>query len=139
MRYLQLLCMVFLFSCSGKQDVPKGIISTGEMEPILWDYLRADVYTAEFIDKDSSRNANLENVRMQEAIFKKYGITREEFYKSLRYYLSHGDQFSPLIDSLIASHQMEQRTIYHEKTTPIQKRKSELPKKELIIHEQSIQ
>lgn len=96
------LFMVFLFSCSEKKTLPKGILPPSKMESVFWDYLRADVYTKDFILPDTTRNDTLENLKLQKRIFAFYKISSDDFYKSYAYYTSHPALMNTLLDSMVA-------------------------------------
>ena len=54
MRYLiTVLLALFIFSCTRKNDLPPGILQPGKMQEVFWDYIRADVYTNNFMNHDS--------------------------------------------------------------------------------------
>lgn len=74
------------------------------MQLVLWDYIRADVYSNDFVKKDTVNKINdtLENIRLQNKVFSFYKITREEFYKSYNYYIDHPEIMDPLMDSMIS-------------------------------------
>lgn len=118
MRLISLLLILALLSCSGKDNIPKGILKPSQMEPVFWDYMRADVYTSEFYKGDSTNDATLQNLKMQETIFKKYSVSREQFEKSLSYYLNHPEILSPLADSLLAHHPEEVLNKFEKKILP---------------------
>lgn len=93
------LIIVFLFAaCSNKPE----ILSPEKMQPVLWDFIRADVYTREFIAKDSSQNAKYEHALMLRKIFAKHKTTRDEFFRSYDYYLKNPSELTPIFDSLIS-------------------------------------
>jgi hypothetical protein len=99
MRYLLALMMcAVMFACTDKKS--EGIIEPEKMQDVLWDYIRADVFTTDFISVDTSKNLPAENVKLQKAIFAKYKITKEDFYKSYTYYQQHPDQMQVLLDSM---------------------------------------
>lgn len=104
MRLISLLLILALVSCSGNDNIPKGILKPTQMEPVFWDYMKADVYTSQFFKGDSSRNDTLKNLQMQAAIFKKYNISKVQFENSLNYYLNHPGVLSPMADSIAAHH-----------------------------------
>jgi len=116
MRRTSLLLILALLSCSGKDHIPKEILKPAKMEPVLWDYMRADVYTSGFYKGDSTSSDTLQNLRMQEAIFKKYKISRKQFEQSLSYYLNHSELLSPLADSIAAHHKSESKSKIQLKT-----------------------
>ncbi len=64
------------------------------------DYIRADVFASEFLKKDSTVSDTLESMLMQEALFKKHGITREQFYQSYVYYSKNPDRWMAIFDSM---------------------------------------
>jgi hypothetical protein len=95
-----ILVYFFLFvSCNSK--VPYGIIEPSDMENILWDEMKADAFTREFISKNSSLDLQKENLEIQQKIFSKYKIDKEEFYKSYEYYQAHEDMLKVMLDSII--------------------------------------
>jgi hypothetical protein len=102
MKYLFLITIsVVLFSCSDN-NLPRGILSQEKMETILWEQLKADAFTKEFISKDSSKNLATENVQLQQKLFAKYKIDKEDFYKSYQYYLKHDALMKDVLDSIVA-------------------------------------
>lgn len=98
------MLILAMVSCSENDDIPKGILKPSQMEQAFWDYMKADVYTSEFLKGDSTTNDTLQNLRMQEAIFKKYNISRGKFENSLNYYLDHPGILSPMADSIVVHH-----------------------------------
>ena len=95
--YYFIIC-IFLFGC--KQN-DKKILSKEKMEKIMWELTQADVFTQDFISKDSSKNLEKENLKLQLKIFSKNSTDRKSFYKSYDYYLKHEELLKPLLDTLI--------------------------------------
>jgi hypothetical protein len=98
---------LLIFSCTSKNDLPKGILKPEKMQEVFWDYIQADVYATEFIKRDSNRNVITENLKMQDKIFKLHHTTRDEFYKSYTWYSNHKSLMTNMIDSMIAKKQRE--------------------------------
>ena len=71
------------------------------MEKILWELTQADIFTQDFISKDSSKNLTVENLKLQQKIFAKYKTDKNIFYKSYEYYIKHNELLKPLLDSMI--------------------------------------
>lgn len=90
----------FFFSCKNEEKIPSDIIKPEKMQNVFWDYLKADVYCAEIIKKDTSQNDTLVNLQLQKTIFSHYGITAEKFYKSYNFYITHPDLMTPILDSI---------------------------------------
>ena len=103
MRYFLLFFIsILFFSCTGKNELPKGILKPVKMQDVFWDYIRADVYTTEYIKKDSSKNAAIENLKLQDKVFRLHHTSREEFYKSYTWYSNHKELMRAMVDSMTA-------------------------------------
>jgi len=103
MKNLLLLVMITsIISCGSENDIPDGILPPQKMEPVLWDYLRADAYTTDYLKRDSTVNDTLENLKLQQKLFAYYKVSREDFYKSYDYYISHSGMLTKIIDSMLA-------------------------------------
>ncbi|NOU37724.1 MAG: DUF4296 domain-containing protein [Ferruginibacter sp.] len=72
------------------------------MEVLLWEQIRAEAYTNDFIGKDNSKNLFLENFKLQQKIFDKYNVDKNKFYKSYNYYLKHSYLLKIVVDSIVA-------------------------------------
>ena len=102
MKYLFFIIIsVVLFACSDS-NLPRGILSQEKMELILWEQMKADAFTKEFISKDSSKDLVKENIQLQQKIFSKYKIDKDDFYKSYQYYLKHDGLMKDVLDSIVA-------------------------------------
>ncbi|MBS1496098.1 MAG: DUF4296 domain-containing protein [Bacteroidetes bacterium] len=91
--------LLMAYSCNNK---PKDILPVSKMKAVLWDYVQADVYSTDYLAKDTSKNVTLENAGLQKTIFNFHHVTKEQFYKSYAYYLQHGDILQEMLDSMIA-------------------------------------
>lgn len=117
-----LIIFVFFVACqSPKQKIPDGIIPPQKMELIMWDYVKADAYAAEFLRKRPGIDDSLENMKMQQTIFRHYNITRQDFYKSYQYYCNNPKLFSDLMDSI---------NVHQQPNLPYQIPVNKLPKDE---------
>ena len=88
------------------------------MQAVLWDVIKADAFTAEFIKNDSAKDAVEENLKLQQQIFSIHHISRQDFYKSYDYYKLHSDQLKVMMDSMIV--QAERNKNKNFKTRPLQ-------------------
>jgi Domain of unknown function (DUF4296) len=98
----KLVLLIFLSSCGSKNNLPQGILKKEKMQAVLWDVLRADAFTFQFITKDSTKKPEAEMAKLQQQVFAVHKTTREEFYKSYSYYKSHPDILQPMLDSMIS-------------------------------------
>lgn len=101
LKRLALISTFFLFSCGNKNAVPSGILKPAKMQAVLWDVLRADVFTNDFIKKDSTKKPEQELAKLQQQIFAIHKVSKEEFYKSYEYYKMHPEIMQPMLDSMI--------------------------------------
>jgi len=100
---LWLLLVLIMQSCGSSTSIPSNVLKPARMQVVLWDVLRADAFTNDFIKKDSSKNAVTENVKLQQKIFSANGVTREQFYRSFEYYKTNAPLFKALLDSMIST------------------------------------
>lgn len=90
-----------LSSCGNKDKLPAGVLKPEKMQAVLWDVVKADVFTAEFIKKDSSKNPTDENLKLQQQIFAIHKVTKADFYASYNYYKTNTAEFKKIIDSMV--------------------------------------
>ena len=91
-----------IVSCSEKEKIPSSVIGKEKMEKVLWDMIKADRYSTQFLSKDSASKINLQTktFELYEQVFQIHGITREEFVKSFKYYLHRPDISRNMFDSI---------------------------------------
>ena len=106
--------LALIASCTNKDKVPDGILKPEKMQAVLWDVIKADAFTAEFIKKDSTKNAAAENLKLQQQIFAIHKINKADFYNSYDYYKSNTVVFKKIVDSMVA--QAERKKTFNTKT-----------------------
>lgn len=122
MKGLLVTILIFLMAgCSNKDTNLKGILSKEKMQAVMWDIIGADVFTEQFIKKDSLKNASIENMNMQNKIFSLHGVTREEFKNSYEYYIFHTAQMKLILDSMTAKAERNRSKIMEEHQGVIRK------------------
>ncbi len=82
------------------------------MQSIMLDYINAEVYSLETFKNDSTKNDTIENIKLQNKIFKKYNISKADFYESFDYYNTHAEMMTVILDSLSAQ---QSRTRFNRK------------------------
>ena len=97
-----LAALAFTGSCTHKEDIPKGILKPDTMQAVLWDVIKAEAFTTDYIKKDSAKNAAAENLKLQQQIFAIHKISKADFYKSYDYYKTNTVVFKKIVDSMIA-------------------------------------
>jgi hypothetical protein len=100
MRIVFLLTgLALIGACKSK--LPSDVLKPDKMQAVLWDVIKADVFTAEFVKKDSTKNAAAENVKLQQQIFALHKISKADFYRSYDYYRSNTEIFKKIMDSMV--------------------------------------
>ncbi len=89
-------------SCRSRSKVPSGILKPDDMQAVVWDMVRADVYSTDYIARDSSKDDTLENAKLQQQVFMIHQTTREAYQKSFDYYLQKPDLMKALLDTITA-------------------------------------
>lgn len=97
-----LVSMVFVFACNQEKARPKDILSPDKLSYVLYDMMQADEFTNNFIIRDSTKNAKLENAQMYEKIFLLHATTKEQFQKSYKFYESDPQTLKIIFDSINA-------------------------------------
>ena len=92
-KWFMLVAISLMLLTACKPSIPKGILSPGDMEDILYDYHLARAMS-NFTSNDNTREFN--ETLYREAMFKKHGVTEAEFDSSLVYYYSRADQFAEI-------------------------------------------
>ena len=103
--------LALIGACNSK--LPSDVLKPDKMQAVLWDVIKADVFTAEFIKKDSTKNAAAENVKLQQQIFALHKISKADFYRSYDYYRSNTEIFKKIMDSMVVRAEKNR----YEKTT----------------------
>jgi len=102
--------LAFATSCNNKEQIPEGILKPDTMQVVLWDVLKAEAFTTDYIKKDSAKNAAAENLKLQQQIFAIHKISKEDFYKSYDYYKTNTVVFKKIVDSMIAQAERKKYT-----------------------------
>lgn len=95
-----LFMMVTITSC-GNDKAPSDVLKPDKMQAVLWDIIKADAFTTDFIQKDTAKNAVAENLKLQQQVFAIHHTSKEVFYKSYDYYKTNTPVFKVMLDSMI--------------------------------------
>ncbi|HNU89169.1 MAG TPA: DUF4296 domain-containing protein [Ferruginibacter sp.] len=110
------LMLALLLSCGNKREQPSGILKPDKMQAVLWDVIRADAFTTEYIKKDSAKNDEEENLKLQQQVFAIHHVSKEDFYKSFDYYKKNSGLMKAIIDSMVSQADKKRTS----KTGPVQ-------------------
>ena len=113
MKYLIFIVgFFFIIGCKDKTGTPSGILGKQKMQSVMWDIIRAEVFTEQFMKKDSLKNISMENLKLQNAIFSIHKVTRSQYYESYDYYVSHTDLIRLVLDSMSAKADRDRFELY---------------------------
>lgn len=101
-RIIGTILLFSMLGCSTRQEKSSGILPKEKMQAVMWDIIGADVFTEQFIKKDTLKNPVIENMQLQNKIFAIHKTTKVDFYKSYDYYMSRTDQMRIILDSITA-------------------------------------
>lgn len=75
----------------------------------MWELIKADVYTNEFLKPDTSINSSLKNAELQKKIFVDQKITKSQFKESYDYYVAHPALMKNIFDTILNRNSREKR------------------------------
>ena len=111
MRFFPVLIFVAILSACS-QEMPPDVLKPEKMQGVYFDIIQADIYTKDYISKDTSRNVKMENAKLQAMIFKKHGVTARQYYTSYDYYVAHPEVMKDMVDSMIMRQTKKPDTTY---------------------------
>jgi hypothetical protein len=112
-KYLAIIFILLLTSCSAGDKVPKDVLPVNKMKAIIWDMSLAENMASEkyVINKDSQR---IMVTGLYQKIFNLHKIDKTSFYKSYAYYEAHPKVLQELFDSVNA-YGLRQKTKVYQK------------------------
>ncbi|RYD74363.1 MAG: DUF4296 domain-containing protein [Sphingobacteriales bacterium] len=114
MRRIFFVVMLGLAGCS-ESKFPKGVLEPEKMQAVYWDYIKADVFANEFVRRDTSKNIELENAKLQLQVFRLHKTTKEQFYKSYEYYLKNKDLMKAMLDTMVVRQRAHNDSLLNKK------------------------
>lgn len=90
-------CMV---SCTDKDKIPKGVLGKEKMQKVLMEMIQAERFRDGFIVYDSSKDQKTETFKLYAQVFELNKISKDEFIKSYKFYMSRPDIAREIFDSL---------------------------------------
>lgn len=108
------ILILLAYGCANPQKVPSGIIPRERMQGILWDMVQADQFATQFVTRDSAKNKYIreETFRLYDEVFQVNHISKDEFLKSYRFYLSRPDMLRAMLDTLNSRVQHNRDSFY---------------------------
>ena len=115
--FVILICL--LAACRSPNKIPNDIIGIDKMKFIVWDMIRAGALAENQYGKDtgkaklkSSDMLKFKNVELFQQVFIVHKISKDQFYKSYRYYEEHADKNKILMDSVSAYANRQRQELY---------------------------
>ncbi|OQP62125.1 hypothetical protein A3860_29695 [Niastella vici] len=126
MNRLLLVCLsvivCFSISCTDKDKIPKGVLPKDKMEKVLWDMIQAERFRETFI-RDSSKNLKAETFKLYAQVFDIHKVSKDEFIKSYKFYMSRPDIARDMFDSLATRANRRREELYKPQTSDTAKLK----------------
>jgi hypothetical protein len=141
MKWWPAFLLILLFgSCTDSQKIPEDVIGKKKMEGILWDMLQADRYVSFYINtkKDSTVDKKKEAAIFYDRVFQMHGITRDEFVRSYKFYLSRPDITKVLFDSIASRAEKRRADVYKSRRNPFLERRDSIKKLDSIQEADSL-
>ena len=113
--YAGCLIVLLIAACIDRTKVPKDIIARPKMEKIMWDMVQADSYVSSYIMTQLADSPSVKQEKaavLYEQVFRLNHISRDEFLKSYKYYMSRPDLTKPMFDSIVARADRRRADIY---------------------------
>ena len=105
-----LVCLLFVyFFISCKSNIKKDILPEEKMQAVMWELIKADVYTNDYLQNDSLINAPEKNAELQQKIFVEQKISKSQFEKSYDYYIAHPAMMKNIFDTILNRNSREKR------------------------------
>lgn len=102
------LLIFFIVGCTNTNKIPEDILPKAKMEVVLWDVIQAERFSVLYLLKDSSqKNVQLEKFRLYDQVFSVHKISKDDFIKSYKYYLSRPDIAKIMFDSIAVKAERE--------------------------------
>lgn len=118
MNRLLLVCLSAfvwcLISCTDKDKIPAGVLPKDKMQKVLWDVIQAERFRETFI-KDSSKDLKAETFKLYAQVFEIHKVTKDEFAKSYKFYMSRPDIARDMFDSLATQANRRREEMYKPK------------------------
>ncbi len=93
---LLLFALLLLVAC--QVELPKGVLSERRLERVLYDYHKAQGLADAGVIEGKSGDA--QRYALQEAVFRKHNITREQFDSTMNYYCSNLERLNRIYKHL---------------------------------------
>ena len=102
MKFTSLILILCLFiACRDKSKIPTGVLSKPKMEKVLWEMMLADRFASQFLTKDTTKNITEETFKVYAQVFSLNKISREEFVKSYKFYMTRPDLSKDIMDTIL--------------------------------------
>lgn len=145
MNRLLLVCLSALVwclaGCTDKDKIPAGVLPKEKMQKVLWDVIQAERYRETFI-RDSSKDLKAETFKLYAQVFAIHKVTKDEFAKSYKFYMSRPDIAREMFDSLATQANRAREEMYkpkpldtakvHIDSSKVKPDSSKVPKKRLV-------
>ena len=134
------LAILFIAGCTDHSKIPPDIIPQEKMKKIMWDMVQADRYVNFYImtQKDSLPVKKEKAALFYENVFRLYGINRDEFLKSYKFYMGRPDLTKLMFDSISAQGERRRAEVYTGRKNPILNKRDSVLRRDSLRKADSI-
>jgi hypothetical protein len=100
LKSLTLVLLICMFSCTGRNHIPSGVLEPEKMEKVLYDVVVAEGYAETYLYKDSSRKTEDWMDGELDKVLAIHKVSQETFMKSYDFYKKRPDLLKPIIDTM---------------------------------------
>ena len=98
---LLILAILFLSgACRHASRIPDDVLPPDKMRVVLWDMLRADQFSSNFIQEKDTNVKRAEVIRLYQQVFAIHHTDKETFRRSFIFYKTHPEILHGIADSL---------------------------------------
>jgi hypothetical protein len=95
------ICLLLAVACGGS-DTPDGVLKKDKMMQVMEDLGKAEELASNYTARDTTQKLKTEQLRFYGKVFLHHGITRNQFNRSMEYYISKPYLAKDMFDSLSA-------------------------------------
>lgn len=118
--FFAVIMVLLVTACTNTTKLPEGVIPQNKMEGVLWDILQAERFSSLFLFKDSANvDVTLEKFNLYESVFQIHKVSKDDFIKSYKYYLSRPDLAKVMFDSMTVKAERKKNESYKAAPIPV--------------------
>ena len=112
-RLIPAMFLFLIFSCTGRNRIPSGVLKPDKMEKVMYDVILAEGFAESFLFKDSSRTKEDWVNEEMDKVLAIHSVSQETFMKSYDFYKNRPDLLKPITDTMNAINQRNKDRVFN--------------------------